>query len=238
MLDTYGVLSMVKHRIRGKHRSILDFLNTHTSPAEKNREKTDIEKDTRTTQSTNGFKASPHSFSHGIRVQKSIDDLLKTMIEKKKEITGFENEKEKKTRKEIAIKEDLSIIPTGKILEEILYKGLSDKEIISCNNNGECNDGRRVGEIFEDKYGFRRQRGFVNTTRLPIFLDWIVEEAVIEEILPKTYVVKTNRGSLALIPEDYLCELHTRYGVIIKNYDKCRKYKPSIGSETTKKRRR
>ncbi len=216
---------MVKHRVRGKHKSILEFLSGYSSVKEEESSK-----------DANSMPVLPTQESTSMDSGKTIDDILKSIVEKKKEISKAGVGEGKKTVK-IDIEKDLSIIPTGKVLEEILYKGLSNEDI-TCYSNGKCSDGKSIGEIFVDKYGFRRQRGFVNTTRLPVFLDWIVEEAVIEEILPKTYVVKTNRGSLAIIPEDYLCELHTRYGVIIKNYDKCKNYKPSIGGETIRSRRK
>ncbi len=215
---------MVKHRVRGKHKSILEFLSGYNSVKEES------------SKDASSMPGLPTQESTSMDSGKTIDDLLKSIVEKKKEINKAGVGEGKKTVK-IDIEKDLSIIPTGKVLEEILYKGLSNEDI-TCYSNGKCSDGKSIGEIFVDKYGFRRQRGFVNTTRLPVFLDWIVEEAVIEEILPKTYVVKTNRGSLAIIPEDYLCELHTRYGVIIKNYDKCKNYKPSIGGETIRSRRK
>jgi len=109
-----------------------------------------------------------------------------------------------------------NIIPTGKILDEILNKGLTD-EFLKCDNTGKCTDGKRLGEIYTDKYGFKRQRGFVRTTRTPVYVDWIVEEATISKLLPKAYKLVTSRGAVAIIPEDFLCELQERYGVIIKS---------------------
>ena len=109
-----------------------------------------------------------------------------------------------------------NIIPTGRILDEILNKGLTD-EFLKCDNTGKCTDGRRLGEIYTDKYGFKRQRGFVRTTRTPVYVDWIVEEATISKLLPKAYKLVTSRGAVAIIPEDFLCELQERYGVIIKS---------------------
>ncbi len=109
-----------------------------------------------------------------------------------------------------------NIIPTGRVLDEILNKGLTD-EFLKCDSGGKCTDGRRLGEIYVDKYGFKRQRGFVRTTRTPVYVDWIVEEATISKLLPKAYKLVTSRGAVAIIPDDFLCELQERYGVIIKN---------------------
>ncbi len=125
-------------------------------------------------------------------------------------------------------------LPSGKVLEELLKLPVGPERGITCSNEGECSDGRRISEVFVDKYGFRRQRGFIRTTRLPVFLDWIVEEAIVSKVLPTAYKVQTNRGALALIPTDFLCELHMRYGVLLKNYD-CRGYRVSI--EPIKKKR-
>jgi hypothetical protein len=118
-------------------------------------------------------------------------------------------------------------LPTGKVLDEILEHGLGKDDVV-CYSNGTCSDGVSVGETYTDKYGFLRQRGFVNTTRVTIYTDWIVEEGIVKKILPKAYGLKTNRGAVALIPEDYLCELEARYGVKLLNYDKCRNYKAII----------
>ncbi len=122
-------------------------------------------------------------------------------------------------KKEEEIKQSIiwsNIIPTGGVLDEILNKGLTD-EFLKCDSSGKCTDGRRLGEIYVDKYGFKRQRGFVRTTRTPVYVDWIVEEATISKLLPKAYKLVTSRGAVAIIPDDFLCELQERYGVIIKN---------------------
>lgn len=130
-------------------------------------------------------------------------------------------------------------LPTGSILEEIFEKGLGKDDII-CYNNGKCSDGISVGETYTDKYGFLRQRGYINTTRLPIYMDWIVEEGVVKPILARAYGLKTNRGAVALIPEDYLCELELRYGIKLLNYDKCKGYKSIVewGTKSSRRRRR
>ncbi len=125
-------------------------------------------------------------------------------------------------------------LPYGEALEELLKLPVGPERGIVCNSNGECSDGHRVSEVFTDKYGFRRQRGFIRTTRLPIYVDWIVEEAVVSKILPTAYKVETNRGAVALVPIDFLCELDRRYGVLLKNYD-CSGYKLSIESSRKKR---
>ncbi len=137
-------------------------------------------------------------------------------------ITGVEV---KHAEQESIINIDSSIIPTGRILDELLEKGLGTMDV-KCNENGECNDGLRIGDIYVDKYGFKRQRGYLITTRIPVYTDWIVEEAVLKKILPKAHKLVTNRGAVALVPDDYLCTLQERWGVILKNYDKC-KNKPT-----------
>jgi len=128
-------------------------------------------------------------------------------------------------------------LPTGEILDKILWEGLG-KDNVVCDSTGKCTDGISVGEIYNDQYGFRRQRGYVNTTRLPVYTDWIVEEGLVKKILPRAYGLKTNRGAVALIPEDFLCELQARYGVVLLNYDRCTKYKPVLGYAQAKTSRR
>ncbi|RLG88768.1 MAG: hypothetical protein DRO16_04785 [Thermoprotei archaeon] len=128
-------------------------------------------------------------------------------------------------------------LPTGEILDKILWEGLG-KDNVVCDSTGKCTDGISVGEIYNDQYGFKRQRGYVNTTRLPVYTDWIVEEGLVKKILPRAYGLKTNRGAVALIPEDFLCELQARYGVVLLNYDRCTKYKPVLGYAQAKTSRR
>ncbi|MCD6195980.1 MAG: hypothetical protein J7J82_04260 [Staphylothermus sp.] len=128
-------------------------------------------------------------------------------------------------------------LPTGEILDKILWEGLS-KDNVVCDSTGKCTDGISVGEIYNDQYGFRRQRGYVNTTRLPVYTDWIVEEGLVKKILPRAYGLKTNRGAVALIPEDFLCELQARYGVVLLNYDRCTKYNSVLGYAQAKTSRR
>ncbi|ADI31652.1 hypothetical protein [Staphylothermus hellenicus] len=130
-------------------------------------------------------------------------------------------------------------LPTGKILEEIFEKGLG-KDDVTCYNNGKCSDGVSIGETYTDKYGFLRQRGYINTTRLPVYMDWIVEEGIVKPILERAYGLKTNRGAVALIPEDYLCELQLRYGIKLLNFDKCKGHKSIVewGIKTTRRKRR
>ncbi|AFK51091.1 hypothetical protein TCELL_0667 [Thermogladius calderae 1633] len=110
---------------------------------------------------------------------------------------------------------------------------------IECDVNGVCKDGVRVGDNVVDEYGIERKRGFVNTTRLPIFLDWVLETANVDRLTDKTFIVKTNRGALAVVPDHFLCELQYRYGITILGLDeKCRDYKPSIGRQYKPKSRR
>ncbi len=209
---------MVKHRIRGKNKSILDYLSSSG--------RDDSVK----------IVGKPSMEKAGEKSSSTIYDELLRIVEERKKVVS-EKSIEKRSVEEVDVSFSEPLVPSGKVLDEILYKGLGSDDI-KCDQSGVCSDGKRIGEVFVDKYGFKRQRGFVNTTRLPIFLDWIVEEAVVQEILPRAYSVRTNRGSIALIPEDFLCELHTRYGIILKNYDKCKNYKPGIGVETTRTKRR
>jgi len=223
---------MVKRKLAGKHKSLLDFMKT--------------EQDTGTTpsQTTDTLKSAEHA---AVGEQKSVvssfDEVLKDLVELKKAMQSSEAQSpvaspttELSGEKSLSKKRELQVnIPRGSVLDELLYKGLSEKEVV-CDASGHCSDGINVGEIYVDKYGFKRQRGYVNTTRLPIFIDWIVEEAFVRELFPKTYVVETSRGSLAIVPEDFLCELYARYGVVLANYDKCKNYKPVIGSAVKKRR--
>lgn len=189
---------MVKHRPRGRNKSIFDYMKGFENTCEKKEEV--VEK-----------KAEASSF---------YDELARFISEGKAEAYGGAKGVGMVVEKTTGVELSKPLIPTGSVLEEILFKGL-EAEDVRCDQSGKCSDGHFVGEVFEDKYGFKRQRGYVNTTRLPIYLDWIIEEASVNKLFAQVYLVKTNRDSLALIPEEYICELNRRYGVIIKNYDKC-----------------
>ncbi len=139
----------------------------------------------------------------------------------------------KEVSKEIALPK--TPIPKGEILNKLLKKRVRAINEIICGSDGVCKDNKRLSEIFVDEFGFKRQRGFVRTTRAPVFLDWIIEEAIVSKILPTAYKVETSRGAIALIPENFLCELDKRYGVLLKNYD-CSNYKLSISPSEKRKK--
>ncbi len=178
----------------------------------------------------------------GSGVEEIIEDLLSVITtrktsEKRTIEKTVEKPKEKARQEEKEAVEEVDIeklvaelgevrLPTGKLIDIILEKGLGTEDV-RCDEYGRCSDGINVGEIFTDKYGFQRQRGYLRTTRIPVYTDWIVEEAVVTKILPKAHKLVTNRGAVALVPEDFLCELQERYGVILKNYGKC-KNKPTL----------
>lgn len=121
-------------------------------------------------------------------------------------------------------------------LAEEAFKNVEVK-IISCDKQGVCSDGKRIGEVFEDSSGIKWQRGFINTTRLPIFVDFVVEDASIEGRVGKALVLKSNRSAVAIVPEDYICELAVRYGIRV-NLDKCINYRTSPWAEKSKARKK
>jgi len=212
----------MSERKRGKQLSIMDFIGGKGKDSDSSVEKNASEN---TSSETIGDKE--------VKPSLFLDEVLKNLVQSRN--TQFV--KEPVVEKQVETTKSKPVVPERDVLDLILYEGLHEGDVI-CYSNGTCSDGHNVSDIYVDKYGFQRQRGFVTTTRLPIYLDWVVEEAVVEEIMPRTFVVKTNRGSLAVIPEDFLCELHTRYGIIIKNYDKCKNYKPSISRETSRRRKK
>ncbi len=171
---------------------------------------------------SNFTKPSSKKKTSNLLEEKSKENRSETKAKEKNATSITEKEKIHVVtgeKKEEEIKQSImrsNIIPTGRVLDEILNKGLTD-EFLKCYSSGKCTDGRRLGEIYVDKYGFKRQRGFVRTTRTPVYVDWIVEEATISKLLPKAYKLVTSRGAVAIIPDDFLCELQERYGVIIKN---------------------
>lgn len=120
---------------------------------------------------------------------------------------------------------------TGQLAEEA-FKRIAVK-LVTCDKQGRCTDDKRVGEVYRDERGVEWQRGFVNTTRLPIFIDFIVEDATITGRVGKALVIESSRGAMAIVPEDYVCELSARYGVRIQ-IDKCLGYKTSPWAERSK----
>lgn len=195
-----------------------------------------------------------------------IDDLLEALLASRKKVKREESRKGQKQKMEEKKKElskqpckesiikkkngkavskameeknvlDEIKIPKGEIIDKILQDGISP-ELTVCDSRGECTDGKRLGEYFVDQFGFRRQRGFVRTTRTPIFTDWIVEEAVVSKLLPRAFKLETNRGALAIVPEDFICELQARYGVVLKNFDACKGYQVSLIGAISKSRKK
>jgi hypothetical protein len=107
-------------------------------------------------------------------------------------------------------------------------------KIIECDKSGMCTDNRRVGEVYQDEHGIKWQRTFISTTRLPIFLDFLAEEAELKGRIGKAFVIETSRGGRAIIPDDFICEAVSRYGILI-NVEKCASYKSTPWAEKTKR---
>lgn len=153
-----------------------------------------------------------------------IDELTRFIIEASISEARAESSVEEKDVRS-GEKGDTSMFSKD-IIDKLLNRSIDER--INCSQSGVCDDNRMVSQVFKDDLGILRQRGYLKTTRLPVYLDFIVEKAVVKQTLPNTYKVETDRGSIALVPEDFLCELHNRYGVILLNYDKCRDYKKDL----------
>ncbi len=231
-----------RNRVRPRKSITLDkFFNLPRKTGEKRMEKTKakVEEKPRSVEGTEEKK----------QIKRNILDLIEVLfgeaqtgseaIVKGKHgvvegvVSGVEKGGGKEVIPEITEK---AIIPTGRILDIILKEGLLTSET-TCNSYGECSDGINVGEYFTDEYGFHRQRGFIRTTRIPIFMDWIVEDGYVEKVLPRAHKLVTNRDAVAIIPDDFLCELQARYGIILRNYDKCYGYRVSIIGGSSRKKR-
>lgn len=152
-----------------------------------------------------------------------IEELTRFIVEASANEARAEPSLKKEERSEV--KDDASALLKD-MIDRLLDRSVDDK--INCSQSGVCDDNRMVGQVFRDDLGILRQRGYLKTTRLPVYLDFVVEKAVVRQILPNTYKVETDRGSIALVPEDFLCELNNRYGVILLNYDKCRDSKKDL----------
>lgn len=126
------------------------------------------------------------------------------------------------------ISKDLLADKLGELIKTAISR--TEVKVIECNQQGVCSDGKKIGEVFEDEKGVKWQRGFLNTTRLPIFLDFIAENAVIKGKIGRAYVIETSRGTEAIVPEDFICEMTSRYGVLL-DIDKCVNYRVSPWTE-------
>lgn len=113
----------------------------------------------------------------------------------------------------------------------------TEVKLIECDKQGTCNDGRRVGEVYEDSKGLKWQRGFLSTSRIPIFVDFIVEEAKIAGRVGKAFIIVSSRDSKAIIPEDYICEASSKYGILL-DLEKCSSFRISPWSSKSKKKQK
>jgi len=167
-----------------------------------------------------------------------IEELLRTRvrrekIEEKPPTTTTRSIEEQKQPTKIQATETPSSI--NNTLEKLLLLAREaasrlQVEFLECDKQGNCNDGRRIGEVFEDSRGVKWQRGFLVTSRLPIFLNFIAEDSKIVGRIGKAFIIETAHGAKTIIPEDYICEMTSRYGVIL-NIEKCSNYKTSPWSE-------
>ncbi len=185
-----------------------------------------------------------------------IDEILKILSEQ--EETGFREEKrrekaeaEKKPEKPKEIEKEKDVrekvvqtkeekplvelgIITGELIKKLLALPVGPERGIVCDNTGKCSDGRNISDIFVDNYGVKRQRGFIRTSRIPIIVDWVAEKARAEKILTKAYKVETSRGAMALIPDEFICDMVKRYGVLIEGVD-CSNYQVNLNEARRKK---
>lgn len=151
--------------------------------------------------------------------------------------TSTHEKKDSEFKEQTTPDQDFKYTFAESTLNQITIDAYSRKGIllVQCDKRGECEDGVKVGEVFSDSRGVRWQRTFIETTRLPIYLNFIVEEALIKGKVGKAFNIVTSRGARALIPEDYICEAISRYGLDIK-IEKCRNYKILPWSERTSKK--
>ncbi|MFZ8783778.1 MAG: hypothetical protein ACO2OR_07370 [Desulfurococcaceae archaeon] len=175
-------------------------------------------------------KESTRSPEHTSESSAEIEELLRARISRKEEEAV--ELKDVKKPSEPTREETTS---TSSVLERLvlLAREAASKmqvEFVECDKQGNCSDGKRIGEVFEDSRGVKWQRGFLATSRLPIFLNFVAEESKIVGRIGRALVIETSRGAKAIIPEDYICELTSRYGVMLE-IEKCANYKSSPWSE-------
>lgn len=181
------------------------------------------------------------STSRGEKIESSerfIEEIIEVIEQKQRESTSniVIEERPGKTIDKLGELEkpvDQSMSKITSMVEKS-FKNSSVK-FIECNKQGICNDGRRISEVFEDEDGLKWQRGFLNTTRLPIFLDFLAEDARIIGRIGKAIIVESIRGSRAIVPDSFICEIISRYGILL-DVDKCSNYKALSWGEKGKKK--
>ncbi|MEM1638707.1 MAG: hypothetical protein QXJ69_01335 [Desulfurococcaceae archaeon] len=211
-----------------KHKKLTDFIKKPSAPGEEDAKQNKKEAENR--QIPSSEEESEFVF----------EELVKLIEQKQKSIVQQEEAVE--SRKPVAkseVKEEREPKPfeEDKIINVAHEAFLKDITVIECNKQGICVDGRRLGEVFEDSRGLKWQRSFLNTTRIPIYLDFIAEEAEIKGRVGKALVVVSSRGAKAIIPDDFICEAVSRYGIIL-DIDKCVNYRPSPWADKARKKQK
>jgi hypothetical protein len=164
-------------------------------------------------------------------------ELVKILEQKQKAVEAQKPSLKTNVREEEKEVKELRPFEEDKVISIAQEAFQRDIRLIECNKQGVCADGRKLGEVFEDSKGLKWQRSFLNTTRIPLFLDFIAEEAEIKGRVGKAAVIVSSRGAKAIIPEDFICEAISRYGIIL-SIDKCSNFKPSPWADRTRKKQK
>lgn len=214
--------------VQKKHKKLTDFTRKTSSTVSESKdevlENTEVSRN-KTEKTVNG--------------ETVLKELLEVLMQKQK-TTQLEEIAEEKHAEIPAAKEITPEIQPVKeeklaeIAQEAFQKG--EITIIECNKQGLCIDGKKISDVFEAK-GLKWQRTFLSTTRLPIYLDFVAEEAEVKGRVGKAFIIVSARGAKAIVPDDFLCEALKRYGILI-DADKCFNYKPSPWVEKSRRRQR
>jgi len=161
-------------------------------------------------------------------VEVEIEEILRSRMQRTRETT---NEGIIKSKEQEDQKDQTSQLLSNELAEKLTLIAREaalkmQVEFIECDKQGNCSDGKKVSEIFEDSRGVKWQRAFLPTSRSPIFLNFIAEDSKVIGRVGRALIIETSRGARAIIPEDYICEMNSRYGVIL-NIEKCSTYKTS-----------
>ncbi|MEM2170848.1 MAG: hypothetical protein QXP03_06370 [Desulfurococcaceae archaeon] len=211
-----------------KHKKLTDFTRKtgYTTPGSKSEASEEVK----------GGRGEAEKAVDGEMVLKEV---LEVLIQKQRNAQSREAVEEKRVEAPTKgdVKPEIEPVRDEK-LAEIAQEAFGKEEItiIECNKQGLCVDGRKLSDVFEAK-GLKWQRTFLNTTRLPIYLDFIAEEAEVKGRVGKAFIIVSARGAKAIVPDDFLCEALKRYGILIDT-DKCSNYRPSPWVEKTRRRQR
>lgn len=221
-----------------KHKKLTDFISRESKTNDKSGE---ISRDVgKKEESVDKVVPKQESLSYEDVIREVLESISHryTIVETETKEQQRSVREERKSIEEKPLEEELKTFDEN-ILNQLAIEAYHNKSIgfIECDKSGKCRDGIRIGDVFEDSRGIKWQRTFIDTTRSPIHLNFIAEVAEIKGKVGKAYVILSSRGAQAIIPEDYICEAISKYGVLL-SIEKCAGYKSGPWKEMERRKQK